>query len=48
MRRRGHFFNRTLLQNQFEVLEAPGDAIVADVTSSPDLIVESVIARLGL
>ncbi len=48
VRRRGHFFNRALLQSQFEVLEAPADAIVADVTSSPELIVESVIARLGL
>jgi gluconokinase len=46
--RRGHFFNRALLQSQFEVLEAPGDAIVEDVTTSPDLIVASVIARLGL
>jgi gluconokinase len=47
-RRRGHFFNRALLQSQFEALEVPRNAIVADVTSSPDLIVESVIARLGL
>lgn len=48
VRRRGHFFNRVLLQSQFEVLDPPGDAIVADVTSPPDLIVESVLTRLGL
>jgi len=47
-RRRDHFFNRALLQSQFEVLEVPSDAIVADVSSSPDLIADSVIARLGL
>ena len=46
--RHGHFFDRELLQSQFAALEAPTDAIVEDVSRTPDLIADSIIARLAL
>jgi gluconokinase len=46
--RRGHFFDRQLLASQFEALEEPGDAIVEDVSREPQVIVESIRAKLGL
>src|SRR5579864_5347741 len=37
--RHGHFFDRGLLQSQFEALEEPRDAIVEDITRDPSTIV---------
>lgn len=46
--RRDHFFNRDLLESQFATLEEPSDALVVDVSDSPERIADTVIARLGL
>lgn len=45
--RRGHYMPPTLLASQFATLEAPNDAIVADVTGTPEQIAASVQARLA-
>jgi 6-phosphogluconate dehydrogenase len=37
--RTGHFFDPTLLQSQFETLEAPDDAIAVDIVQTPEQIV---------
>jgi gluconokinase len=42
-----HFMNPDLLQSQFDALEEPRDAIVADVSGSPEAIVNAIRARLG-
>ncbi|BAI74688.1 gluconokinase (plasmid) [Azospirillum sp. B510] len=44
--RQGHYMNPALLESQFATLEAPEDAIVADVGRSPAEIVEDVLHRL--
>ncbi len=46
--RRGHFMSPELLDSQFDTLEEPHDAIVADIAASPDAIVASIRARLGI
>jgi gluconokinase len=46
--RRGHYMNPALLQSQFDALEPPGDAIVVDVTDSPAVLAERVLAALDL
>ena len=45
--RRGHFMRPELLQSQFDALEEPRDAIVADISASPGAIVASIRAQLG-
>jgi gluconokinase len=37
-KREGHFMNPSLLENQLQTLEAPGDALVMDVSESADVI----------
>jgi len=44
--RKGHFSNPSLMESQFATLEAPEDAIVADIAQSPQDIVAQVLARL--
>jgi gluconokinase len=44
--RRGHFMPPTLLKSQFETLEEPHDAIVADVGPTPEEIAAGILARL--
>jgi gluconokinase len=46
--RHGHFFDRELLASQFEALEEPRDAIVEDISREPQVMVESIRAKLGL
>ncbi len=47
LRNRGaHFMNPDLLQSQFDTLEEPHDAMVVDVSSAPEAIVNEIIARL--
>jgi gluconokinase len=41
--RRGHFAGVNLLDSQFESLEEPSKAIVLDISSSPERLVESLI-----
>ncbi|MGH7906298.1 MAG: gluconokinase [Candidatus Binataceae bacterium] len=45
-RRRGHFFDRRLLQSQFDILEEPRDAIVEDIALTPEQIVDSIVKQL--
>jgi gluconokinase len=45
--RSGHFMNPRLLQSQFDTLEEPDDAIVADISAPPEAIVDSIRAQLG-
>jgi len=46
--RHGHFFDPHLLRSQFDDLEEPADAVIEEITHPPDVIVESIIARLRL
>ena len=45
--RHGHFFDKELLQSQFETLEEPRDAIVEDAARTPAVIVDSILAKLA-
>jgi gluconokinase len=47
-RRAGHFFDQRLLQSQFDALEEPKDAIVVDISDTPEKIADAICARLGL
>jgi gluconokinase len=46
--RQGHFFNRTLLESQFEALEEPAAALAIDARLSPAEIVTEIRRELGL
>ena len=41
--RKDHFMPDSLLQSQFETLETPDQAMVADISASPEKIVENII-----
>ena len=47
-RRSGHYAGVSLLDSQFETLEAPRNALAVDVADSPERIVEKICAGLGL
>ena len=42
-----HFMNSDLLKSQFDTLEEPKNAIVVDVTLSPEAIVEQILNRIN-
>jgi 6-phosphogluconate dehydrogenase len=44
--RDGHYMKADLLACQFEALEEPSDAIIVDVSQSPEVIVEQVLGEL--
>jgi len=44
--RKGHFFRNDLLRSQLDTLEEPHDAIVEDIERSPEVIVESICAKI--
>ena len=44
-KRQGHFMNANLLQSQFETLEEPENALIVDVSLSPQAIVQEIITR---
>jgi gluconokinase len=46
--RKGHFMNPNLLHSQFETLEAPSDAVLIEITASPEAIVEDIRQNLGV
>lgn len=48
--RLGHFAGEGILDDQFAVLEEPGDAevLVVDIRESPEEIVEEVLGRIGV
>lgn len=47
-RRKGHFFNPALLASQLETLEEPPNALVVNISRSPDEIVKEIVDRLAL
>jgi gluconokinase len=46
--RTSHFMNHDLLGSQFDTLEEPRDATVADIDAPPAVIVEDIRRQLGL
>jgi D-galactonate transporter/carbohydrate kinase (thermoresistant glucokinase family) len=44
--RHGHFAGEAILANQFQVLEEPKDAIVVDVSQTPEQIVTEILAKI--
>lgn len=46
--RKGHFMPESLLKSQFDALQAPEDAITADISQTPDAIVHELMGKLGL
>jgi 6-phosphogluconolactonase len=44
--RSGHFFEAALLDSQVEALEEPGDAIIADVSLAPPVLVDHILTAL--
>lgn len=48
LERSGHYAGVSLLASQFETLEEPRDALIVDITDTPDHIVASIRAALGL
>ena len=46
--RKGHFADEHILAGQFADLEEPSDAIVVDISASPEEIVSEICQRLGL
>ena len=44
--RYGHFMGATLLQTQFDTLEEPTDAVIVDISESPEGIVKTVKNQL--
>jgi gluconokinase len=46
--RHDHFFDPTLLQSQFDTLEEPHDALVIDVSGTPEEIVAAIANALGI
>jgi gluconokinase len=45
--RTSHFMKADMLTSQFDALEEPSDALVADVSQPPRAIVEQILAALG-
>lgn len=46
--RLGHFMKLNLLENQFEVLQEPVDAVVVEINNTPDEIVKIITKELSL
>jgi len=46
-KRRGHYFGASLLSSQFEALEVPKNVVAADISKTPDEIVEQVMREIG-
>src|SRR5439155_25368054 len=44
--RTGHYMKADMLASQFEALEEPSDALIVDVSQSPSVIVEQILAEL--
>ncbi len=45
--RHGHFAGESILADQFAVLQEPADAIVVDVSETPDQIVNTIVEKIG-
>ena len=46
--RQGHYMHENMLASQFAALEEPTDALVIDVTPSPEIIVSEIRTKLSL
>ena len=46
LQRTSHFMKADMLASQFEALEEPSDALVVDVSESPDAVVERILSEL--
>lgn len=46
--RKNHFMPESLLKSQFDALEQPEDAITADISQEPDVIVAELRGKLGI
>ncbi|MBL7745543.1 MAG: gluconokinase [Chitinophagaceae bacterium] len=46
--RRDHYMPVSLLQSQFETLEAPANAIIIDISQTPEEIAQAIIKKLSL
>ena len=46
--RKGHFMNPALLHSQFEILEAPTDAVRVEISAAPETIVAEIRKNLGV
>ena len=44
--RTGHFMNSSLLQSQFDTLEEPQNALIIDVSLTPEAIVEEILRQI--
>ena len=47
-RRTDHFAGESILEDQFAVLEEPGDAVTVDIDEPPNEIVAEILRRIGL
>lgn len=45
--RKSHFFNAALLRSQFDTLEIPKDALVVDISRTPQEIVQTIIGAIN-
>lgn len=46
--RKEHYMEADMLESQFAALEEPGEALVVEIESEPEEIVEEIVRRLGL
>lgn len=46
VQREDHYMKANMLQSQFDVLEEPADAIIVDITQSPENIVKEILDKL--
>ena len=46
-KRHGHFFDESLLDSQFQALEEPEQALVADIDQTPDEIVKEIVSSIS-
>jgi gluconokinase len=44
--RAGHFFDQSLLQSQFDTLEEPADAIIVEISQTPEKIADTIRGTL--
>ncbi|MBE9048729.1 gluconokinase [Pleurocapsales cyanobacterium LEGE 10410] len=45
--RQGHFMKSDLLRSQFDTLEEPQDALIVDVSQTPEKIVDQILSQVG-
>jgi len=48
MNRKGHYAGASLLESQFQLLEEPQNALILNIASSPEELVEKIIKKCNL